>query len=163
MNDQLLALWNRLRRKVDQVVIFALVVLLGLVILLYYVEQQAPPPVIPALQAPIIDPTPEDWTTFTQVLFVHPKSLRDVGRYMQVVDFNMFDARSARDQSELIARLDEQYEQEALPAYQRGDLDTADRVCIEIIRQLRSHRNAVELRQRIGERRKALEKEGTTP
>lgn len=152
-----------MRRRIDQVVIVALAVLLGIVLLLYWVEQQVPPPDIPPLAKPKVDPTPVDWTTFTQVLFTHPKQLRGVEKYAALPDFNMFDQRSATDQSELIARLDKRFDEEARPAYERGDLDTAERVCREIIARKRDHQNAADLLRVISERRKALEKEGATP
>ena len=177
MNEQLLALWNRLRRKIDQVVIFALVLLLVVVILLYWAEQQAPSPEIPPLAMPPIGikNTPPDWTTFTEVLFTHPPKLEwkaeyestaSLGKFREYTalrDFNMFDARSAKDRSELIAGLDQRFEAEARPAFERGDLDTAERVSREIIAKDRSHRKAIDLLRVIRERRKAEVKEGATP
>ncbi len=150
VNEWLEAQWNRLRRKVDQLVIVALAILLGVTAFLWWLEQQAPQPTKPQLQQVVI-PTPSVlWDDFRKNLFTHPKDLRQVPELRGLLDFNMFDARSALVQSETIARLDKQFEK-ANEAFQKNDLATAKRICQDIIKEMPSHRRAIELQKVISE------------
>jgi len=62
-------------------------------------------------------------------------------------------AAEAKIRPELIAQMDKQYEV-AYEAFRQGDLEKAERICREIIRQMPSHRDAAELLRRIGQPRK---------
>jgi len=154
MNEQLVAMWNRLRRRIDYVVIFTLAVLLGVVVLLYWVEQQAPQPKRPTLPPTPVSPTPADWPSFMNQVFLQPKQLSKVTSFAGLLDYNMFDARSIAVQSELVAQMDREFTK-AQDAYLKNDLDTAERICTEIIRRMPSHRKTIELLKMIRERRKA--------
>jgi hypothetical protein len=149
VNDWLVAQWNKLRRKVDQLVIVALAILLGVVIFLYWLEQQAPPPTIPPLQQATISPTPFIWVIVPQ-MFIHPKDLRKVPDIQGITTFDMFDAHSTRIQSETVARADTQFTK-ALQAFNQGDLATAKQVCQDIIKDVPSHTKAINLLKQISD------------
>ncbi|MCX8037276.1 MAG: hypothetical protein N3D11_09585 [Candidatus Sumerlaeia bacterium] len=143
-NEWLQAQWVKIRRKIDQVVIAALAVLLGITALLWYVEQQVTLPPLPPPPPPQLSPTPEFWPSFMKDTFTHPKDLRSIQELRSVIDFNMFDARSAALQSGLLARLDKQFEQ-ANQAFMSGNIPEAKRILQDIIKEMPSHRRAFEL------------------
>jgi hypothetical protein len=162
MNEQLLALWKRLRRKVDQLVIIALVVLLGVTAFFWWVEQEVPAPTIPDRPPVFIPPFPEEgWQQF-QNMFVHPKTLSKVPEFQGLLEFNMFDPRSVEVQTELVSRLDEQFK-EAEKAYAANDLDEAERICRGIIKQMSSYAKAQQMLRMINARREALKESTTNP
>jgi hypothetical protein len=160
VNEWLTAQWNRLRRKVDHIVVAALVVLLGVMVFFYWVEQQLPEPVVPAVTQVEVPKPPPEWTTFTERTFVHPKDLRKVPDFAGLMDFDMFDARSVAVQLESVAKLDQQYEK-AQEAFLKNDLVTAERICADIIKTMPSHRKTVELLKLISSKKKEMEKEPT--
>lgn len=160
MNERLVAWVNRLRRRIDQVVIFALVVLLGWVVLFYWIEQQVPEPQRPQPPLPPVSPTPVFWSEFKK-RFTHPKDIERIPDLAALLDFNPFDPRIL-DRSELIRRLDRIY-QRALEAFDKGDLDSAEQMCRRIIKQMQSHAKAIELLKRIRERRREQEKPTPSP
>lgn len=161
MNDWLVAQWNKLRRKIDQLVIVALAILLGVVIFFYWLEQQAPPPTIPPLQQATISPTPIIWI-IVQQMFVHPKDIRKVPDIQGLVAFDMFDAHSARIQSETVARADTQFIK-AQQAFDQGDLATAKQVCQDMIKDVPSHTKAINMLKIISEiERKQQEEKSAT-
>jgi len=162
VNEWLVEQWNRLRKKVDQLVVVALAVLLGMTALLWWFEQQAPLPMRPALQPPAV-PTPSPvMDAFMKELFVHPKDLRKVPELRGLLDFNIFDARSAAVQRETIDRLDKLFEK-ASDAFMKNDLATAKRICQDIIKEMPSHRKAFELQRTISELEKKLQETPKTP
>jgi len=159
VNEWLTAQWNRLRRKVDHLVVALLAILLGIMFLLYWMEQQLPEPQVPPLP-PIKIPTPILDATSVSAAFTHPKSLREVPQFRGLMDFNMFDARSVGVRTDLEARLDKQYEK-AQEAFLRNDLATAEKICNDIIAQMPSHQKTVELLKMISTKKRESEKEPT--
>jgi hypothetical protein len=156
VNERLVAQWNRLRRKVDQLVVAALLVLVGVMVFFYWIEQQLPEPTIPP-QTPTPIPTPPpDWTTFTEKTFVHSKDLQKVPELGGLPAFNMFDARTVAIRSETTAKLDKMYD-EAQLAFVKNDLAKAERICGDIIKEDYSHRKTVELLKLISARKKEIE------
>ncbi len=143
-NEWLQAQWVKIRRKMDQVVIAALAVLLGITALLWYAEQQVTLPPLPPPPPPQLSPTPEFWPAFMKETFTHPKDLRSIQELRGVIDFNMFDARSAALQAGMMARLDKQFEQ-ANQAFLSGNIPEAKRILQDIIKEMPSHRRAYEL------------------
>lgn len=158
MNEWLLAQWNRLRRKVDRIVVGALVVLLGVMGFLYWTEQQLPKPTVPPLVKVPVNTPPAEWEVFKK-RFVHPKEIRKSSdlQLRGLLDYNMFDPRSVSIQTDLTARLDKLFEK-AQEAFLKNDLATAERICNDIINQMSSHRNTVELLNLISSKRKEQEK-----
>jgi len=160
VDEWLTAQWNRLRRKVDLLVVAALAVLLGVMGFFYWIELQLPEPTVPPVTPVDVPTPPPDWTTFTERTFVHPKDLRKVPEFAGLTDFDMFDARSVAVQSESVARLDQQYDK-AQEAFLKNDLVTAERICADIIKVMPSHRKTVELLKLISSKKKETEKEPT--
>jgi len=156
VNEWLNAQWNRLRRKVDQLVVGVLLVLLGVMIFFYWMEQQVPAPTLPPVVGVPVPTPPPEWTTFTERTFLHPKDLRKVLEFRGLADFNMFDARSVAVQSESTAKLDKQYE-EAQVAFVKNDLAKAERICQDIITQMPSHRKTFELLKLIMAKKREME------
>lgn len=154
MNERLEAFWNRMKRKVDYAVILGHVVLLAVTLGLYWIEQQAREPAKPQLTPPPIPETPPNWPTFMQA-FEHPKNLADNEALSDLLLFNPFDMRSVADRSEKIAQLDQKF-LEAQTAFNAGNLAEAKRICREIINEMRDHRQAYGLLQKID----AMEREG---
>lgn len=163
MNERLEALWNRLRRRVDQAVIVGLAVLLGITLVLYWIEQEVPEPIKPNVPPPPIETPPASWAVFRQD-FTHPKDLANVEGLSALLLFNPFDQRSVADQSEKEAQLAKKYE-EAERQYQAGNLQQAKQICREIISEMPDHYRAIALQATINRLEKEKEKEavGTTP
>lgn len=159
MNEWLLAQWNRLRRKVDQMVIALLLVLLGAMFLFYWIEQQLPEPTVPPLP-PVSTPAAPKDPNVIMSRFAHAKELRKVPEFRELLDFNMFDQRSVAVRSESLARLDKLFEK-AQEAFLKNDLATAERICGDIINQMPSHRKSIELLKLISGKKKEQEKEPT--
>jgi len=151
VNEWFVAQWNRLRKRVDQLVIVALAVLLGVTAFLWWLEQQVPLPPRPTVQQPVV-PTPSLLQEFVVKgdAFVQPKDLRRNPELRGLLDFNMFDARSAAVQRETRDRLDRQFEK-ANEAFLKNDLATAKRICQDIIKEMPSHRKAYALQKTISE------------
>ncbi|KPL12254.1 hypothetical protein AMJ85_01440 [candidate division BRC1 bacterium SM23_51] len=152
MNEQLVALWNRLRRRVDHLAIAALVVLLAATALLYWAEQEARTPTPTEAMGLQAQSTPANWPR-VKTKFEHPKDIREVPDFDDLMGFDPFDPRSVEIRAEMVARLDKQFEA-AYGAFRRGDLEKAEQICRDIIKQMPSRRDAADLLRQIREQRK---------
>ena len=67
-----------------------------------------------------------------------------------------------RRYEEMVARLDKQFEA-AYGVFRRGDLDKAEQICRDIIKQMPSRRDAADLLRQIREQRKKLDAATKSP
>lgn len=152
LNEWLAAQWTYWRRKIDQLAIAGLVILLAVVACLWWLEQQVPglPPV--PNPPPPSEFTPGEWT-WTKTLFTHEKDFRNVQKFAEnvpnnLLGYNMFDSRGARPSPQTQAQIDAKYTA-AQAALAKGDIAEATRLCAEILSQSPSHQGATELMKTI--------------
>jgi len=143
INEWLAAQWAYWRRKVDQLIIGGLAILLAIVAGLWWLEQQVPG--LPPVPTPPPPPeyTPGEWT-WTKSLFTHEKSVRDVSSFRSELSQNMFDVRGVTARPLPQVQLDEKY-LAAKDAFAKGDMAEATRLCNEILSQSPTHQGAAEL------------------
>jgi hypothetical protein len=154
VNEKLLEIWIRLRRKIDQIVLVALGVLLGLTLMFRWMEQQAPAPArVEPQKPPIPTSTPASWIAFGE-RFNHPQNPDMAPGVNTLLAINIFEERSAINLTNLMNRLNQRCG-DAKKAFDAGDLTTADTIVREIMLQMPSHPGAVELRRQIDAKRAA--------
>jgi len=149
-----------MRRRLDQVVIGGLVVLLGLTALLWWVEQIMPPPVMPAQNAPPIPTgTPENWGPFVKA-FEHPQDVRQAPIVRTLVDMPMFDPPNEQLLASRRASVEQLYGN-AERAFQAGNLAQAKEITRKIIELEPYHQKTIALVKQLEEKTAAQRSQPT--
>jgi hypothetical protein len=153
VNEKLLEIWIKARRKLDQVMLLALALLLGVMVLLYWLEQQAPS-LVPAEQVKIEIPaeTPANWTAFVNRFAPTGGDASKAPIYSALLPINVFEERSADSMTNLTKRIEDRYAQ-AKAAFDSNDTTKTETIIREILDLSGSHQKTLELRRALDARK----------